>query len=94
MRSQQPLTVTVPADVADMLRERVESGQSMSETEAIREGLLALQERDEEIEQWLRHDVLPTLDAHRSDPQRAETLAAARQRLNTAIDDIERNEFE
>jgi putative addiction module CopG family antidote len=57
--------------MADMVKEKVTSGDYASESEVVRDGLRALQERDVAVEAWLRNEVLPTLRAHEADPSRA-----------------------
>ena len=42
MRSTQQFCITLPNEMADALRERVQSGEYASESEVIREGLRAL----------------------------------------------------
>ena len=46
MRTTRQLSITLPNDMADALRERVSRGEYASESEAVREGLRALFARD------------------------------------------------
>lgn len=82
MRTTRSLSVTLPNDMADMVRRKVESGEYASESEVVRDGLRALQQRDAAIERWLREEVVPTYDAAISQPgipiERAFGEAAAR----------------
>jgi antitoxin ParD1/3/4 len=57
MRNTKPLSITVPHEMARMIKEKVTSGQYASESEVIREGLRALLERDAAVERWLRDEV-------------------------------------
>jgi antitoxin ParD1/3/4 len=71
MRSTRQLSITLPVEMAEMVKEKVASGDYASESEVIRDGLRALKERDSAVEAWLRNEVLPTLQAHEADPSRA-----------------------
>jgi antitoxin ParD1/3/4 len=70
MRTTRQLSVTLPIKMADMVRESVESGEYASESEVVREGLRALQERKAVVERWLREEVVPTAIAYDADPNR------------------------
>ena len=80
MRSTKQLSITLPMDMADMVRGKVESGEYASESEVIRDGLRVLLARDRALEQWLREEVAPAYDALRSDKSKglsAEKMRAA-----------------
>ena len=81
MRTTRQLSITLPNDMADALRERVRSGKYASESEVIREGLRALFARDQAIEAWLRDEVAAAYDAVVADPSRAVTAQRVRARL-------------
>ncbi len=53
MRTTQQLSVTLPTEMARMIKSKVSSGEYASESEVIRDGLRALQARDRAVEQWL-----------------------------------------
>jgi putative addiction module CopG family antidote len=71
MRTTRQLSITLPLEMAQMIKEKVASGDYASESEVIRDGLRALKERDGAVEAWLRNQVLPSLRAHEADPSRA-----------------------
>ncbi|ECU9162028.1 TPA: type II toxin-antitoxin system ParD family antitoxin [Salmonella enterica] len=71
MRTTQQFSVTLTNEMAEMVRARVASGAYASESEVIREGLRALNERDKVVEEWLANTAAPALDALRKDPTRA-----------------------
>lgn len=50
MRTTRQLSITLPIDMADALRERVRVGEYVSESEVVREGLRALFARDQAVE--------------------------------------------
>jgi antitoxin ParD1/3/4 len=62
MRKTQSLSITLPHDMAQMVKDKVASGIYASESEVIRDGLRALQARDAAIELWLRESVVPVFD--------------------------------
>jgi antitoxin ParD1/3/4 len=81
MRTTRQLSITLPNDMADALRERVRSGEYASESEVIRDGLRALFARDQAVEAWLRDEVANAHDSVVTDPSRARTAQAVRARL-------------
>lgn len=81
MRTTRQLSITLPNDMADALRQRVQSGEYASESEVIRDGLRTLFARDQAIERWLRHDVANAYDGLRADQTREVTPQQLRDRL-------------
>jgi len=71
MRSTQSLSITLPHEMAEMVRAKVTSGEYASESEVIRDGLRTLAARDAAVEKWLREEVVPTYDAAMADPSKA-----------------------
>jgi putative addiction module CopG family antidote len=70
MRTTRQMSVTLPNEMARMVREKVASGEYASESEVIRDGLRALQARDRAVDSWLREQVGPAYDAMKADPSR------------------------
>lgn len=62
MRNTLSLSITLPHDMAQMVKDKVASGAYASESEVIRDGLRALQARDAAIERWLQESVVPVFD--------------------------------
>ena len=81
MRSTRQLSVTLPNEMADMVRSKVASGEYASESEVIRDGLRALQARDRAVEHWLREQAVPAYDAMKADPSRAVSVRGVRATL-------------
>ena len=81
MRTTRQLSITLPIDMADTLRERVRSGEYASESEVVREGLRALFARDKAVEAWLHEEVAVAYDAIAADPSRAVSAQSVRARL-------------
>ena len=58
MRTTKQLSITLPNSMAEVLEQRVASGEYASESEVVRDGLRTLFARDEAIETWLRTEVV------------------------------------
>ncbi|HEY1750934.1 MAG TPA: type II toxin-antitoxin system ParD family antitoxin [Caulobacteraceae bacterium] len=71
MRATRQLSITLPVEMAELVKAKVASGDYASESEVIREGLRTLKDRDAAIDRWLREEAVPTLKAHEADPTRA-----------------------
>jgi putative addiction module CopG family antidote len=84
MRSTRQFSITLPNEMAEMVRGKVASGEYASESEVIRDGLRALQARDRAVENWLREQVVPARDAMKADPSRAVSPQAVRATLAVA----------
>jgi putative addiction module CopG family antidote len=78
MRSTQQFSVTLPNEMAALVRAKVASGEYASESEVIREGLRALNARERAMDDWLRHQALRDYDAYRADPSRGMSLEEVR----------------
>jgi len=81
MRSTQQLSITLPKDMAQLIRAKVEAGEYASESEVIRDGLRTLLARDRVVESWLRDQVAPAYDALKSDPSRVVSVEDVRAEL-------------
>ena len=71
MRTTKQLSITLPNNMADALKERVASGAYASESEVIRDGLRALFSQEDAVERWLRTEVVAAYDELRADPSEA-----------------------
>jgi putative addiction module CopG family antidote len=70
MRTSQQFNVTLPADIAEAVEEKVKSGAYGSASEVVHAGVRALLERDMEVEQWLRDEVVPGHAEYLADPSK------------------------
>ncbi|WP_299293856.1 type II toxin-antitoxin system ParD family antitoxin [uncultured Mobiluncus sp.] len=84
MRTTKQLSITLPNNMAEALRQRVDSGEYASESEVIRDGLRALFARDAAVEQWLRTEVVEAYDELRANPDQAITSAELKKQLKEA----------
>lgn len=81
MRTTQQFSITLPNEMADVVKAKVMAGEYATESEVIRDGLRALMARDRAVESWLRDQVGPAYDALKADPSRAVTADDVRARL-------------
>jgi len=81
MRSTQQFSITLPNDMAKLVKAKVEAGEYATESEVIRDGLRTLMARDQAIESWLRTEVGKAYDALKADPSRALTTEQIRESL-------------
>lgn len=78
MRSTEQFSVTLPHEMAALVRAKVASGEYASESEVIREGLRALNARERALNDWLTQQALASYDAYRADPSRGIPLEEVR----------------
>jgi antitoxin ParD1/3/4 len=81
MRSTQQLSITLPKEMAEMVRAKVAAGEYATESEVIRDGLRTLLVRDRAMEEWLREKVAPAFDAMRANPSQARSVKQVRTAL-------------
>lgn len=81
MRSTQQFSITLPLQMANVVKAKVAAGEYATESEVIRDGLRALLARDRALESWLVGQVTPAYDALKADPSRALSADQVRARL-------------
>ena len=81
MRTTQQLSITLPNEMANAVKAKVQAGEYATESEVIRDGLRALMSRDRAIESWLHYQVGHAYDALKADPSRAITTNQVRSTL-------------
>jgi antitoxin ParD1/3/4 len=89
MSALREMQITLPADLAARVRDKMQTGRYASEDEVIAESLAALEDRESEVEDWLVNDVGPALDRWRADPTRAIPLDEAFANLDRRIAESE-----
>ena len=83
MRTTQQFSITVPFEMAEMVKSKVASGEYASESEVMRDGLRALLARDKAVEKWLLKEGVAAYDESVNDPssvlsgQEAKAILAA-----------------
>ncbi|MGA7831708.1 MAG: type II toxin-antitoxin system ParD family antitoxin [Terracidiphilus sp.] len=78
------MSITLPHEMAEMVRIRVASGEYASESEVIRDGLRALEMHNRALEAWLKEDVAAAYDGVKADPSRARSVTQVRASLAAA----------
>ena len=53
MRTTQQFSITLPNEMADLVKTKVAAGEYATESEVIRDGLRILMARDRVVEKWL-----------------------------------------
>lgn len=81
MRSTQQFSITLPNEMAGLVKSMVASGAYATESEVFRDGLRALIARERATERWLLEQVGPAYDALKADPSRAVTADQLRARI-------------
>jgi putative addiction module CopG family antidote len=76
------MSITLPNEMAEVVKSKVRAGEYASESEVIRDGLRALMARDRAVESWLHNQVGPAYDALKAAPSRALTADQVRARLS------------
>lgn len=84
MRSTRQLSITLPNEMADVVKAKVAAGEYATESEVIRDGLRTLLARDRVIESWLQKQVAPAYDALKAAPSRAVSAKDVRATLSAA----------
>lgn len=81
MRTTQQFSITLPNEMANIIKTKVADGEYASESEVIRDGLRALMARDRAVENWLHQEVGPAFDALKANPESAIPVDQVRARL-------------
>lgn len=84
MRTTQAMSITLPLEMAEMVKAKVASGEYATESEVIRDGLRTLLARDAVVEDWLRGEVAKGFDEHFASPQSVVPAGTIMQRLKAA----------
>ncbi|WP_404355112.1 type II toxin-antitoxin system ParD family antitoxin [Methylotuvimicrobium sp. KM1] len=81
MRTTKQLSITLPTEMAEVIKSKVAAGEYATESEVIRDGLRVLIARDRAVENWLLEQVVPAYDALKADPARAASVEQVQARL-------------
>ncbi|CDZ61100.1 ribbon-helix-helix domain-containing protein [Neorhizobium galegae] len=85
MRTTRSLSITLPLEMAQMVKAKVASGEYATESEVIRDGLRTLIARDAAIEKWLVEEVAPAYDELRAHPEQALSAEEVSARLDARM---------
>jgi len=83
MRTTQQMSVTLPTQMAALIKSKVNAGEYATESEVIRDGVRALLARDHAIEHWLKTEVAAIYDELKADPSKAIPINQVKQYLAT-----------
>ncbi|MDP1605316.1 MAG: type II toxin-antitoxin system ParD family antitoxin [Rhodocyclaceae bacterium] len=86
MRTTQQFSITLPNEMAGLVKSMVATGAYATESEVFRDGLRALMARERATERWLFDQVGPAHDALKADPSRAVSAGQVRARIATEHD--------
>ena len=75
------MSITLPIEMAAMVKAKVAAGDYASESEVIRDGLRVLLARDRAMEAWLRDEVIPAAAALEANPGRALSAEQVREHM-------------
>ncbi|MCE7028217.1 type II toxin-antitoxin system ParD family antitoxin [Jiella avicenniae] len=75
------ITIKLSEEMEGFIRQKLASGEYANSNEVIEEGLRALDRREDDLEQWLQDEVVPTYDRMKSDPSRGISAAEVRSEL-------------
>jgi len=92
MRSTRQLSITLPNEMAEMVRTKVSSGEYASESEVVRDGIRALLARDRALEAWLANDVVPSIEAVKENPSLVRSSEQVRALLAHAYKKLQKAE--
>jgi putative addiction module CopG family antidote len=81
MRTTQQFSITLPNEMAGLVKSMVATGAYATESEVFRDGLRALMARERAMERWLHEQVGPAHDALKADPSRAVDADKVRARI-------------
>lgn len=81
MRTTQQFSITLPNEMAALVKSMVATGAYATESEVFRDGLRALMARERAMERWLHEQVGPAYDALKADSSRAVGADKVRARI-------------
>jgi antitoxin ParD1/3/4 len=79
--ASERLTISLPSELLEFVRERTAGGDYTSDSEVIRDGLRLLKARDEAVKNWLKEQVVPTYLKLKANPENALTREQSEARL-------------
>lgn len=71
MRDARHFSITLPAETAAMIDEKIKSGTHASASDVINDSVQAFIEREAALERWLRDEILPGHAEYLADPSTA-----------------------
>ncbi|MCO6179044.1 type II toxin-antitoxin system ParD family antitoxin [Ciceribacter sp. RN22] len=90
MRTTRSLSITLPLEMAEMVKAKVASGEYATESEVVRDGLRTLAARDAALDAWLRDEVVSTYDRYKANPEKAAPIDNAFRRVQARLDAVDK----
>lgn len=94
MEADREFNITLPEELARLVRDKVAAGEYATESEMVSEGLQTLLSqdwKDEGLERWLLAEVIPAYDTLRTHPETARSAAEVRARLRAEHEEHSRS---
>lgn len=95
MSRTRALTIELPEEMADMIAEKVRSGEYQSESDVVVDGLLSLVLDDgphqAEIDRWIETEMVPMLEAIDADPSMLIPIDEAWEQIEAHMDRATKN---
>jgi putative addiction module CopG family antidote len=82
----QQFSIILPAEMADIVERKLKSGSYSSASDVMRDGLLALVERDEALDRWLREEVVAGHAEYLADPSKGVPATEVMDRIRSRRD--------
>jgi antitoxin ParD1/3/4 len=90
MTQLRQITIELPEDMIEIMHERIALGQFASESDMVRQGLIALDTQETEVEHWFHQQVAPAYDAYKTGMTRTSGISEAMLRLDAEMDRIDK----
>ena len=68
MPTGRQLVVTLPPEMVELVQRKVASGEYADESDVISDSLSFLEDQEQQLERWLREEVVPACVAIEADP--------------------------
>jgi len=91
MPASRQLTVTLPAQLAEMVDRKVASGEYADESAVIVDSLAVLQDQQHKMERWLREEVVRACVAFKANPANGISATELLAHLDAARRDRQRS---
>jgi antitoxin ParD1/3/4 len=83
MTTSQVFKIELPPEMVALIKDKVASGAYASESDVIRDGLQALEDRDAALEEWLTTEVAEAYDEYKADPTTVMPASEVLERIKT-----------
>jgi antitoxin ParD1/3/4 len=81
--AERQFSITLPADMAEIVERKVSSGSYASVSAVMRDGLKALIDQEDQVERWLREEVVAGHGEYLADPTQGVPAADVLDRIKS-----------